>query len=383
MDRFDISIIGGGVIGLAVARALGQHRRFAHKSIVILEQEASFGQHISSRNSEVVHAGIYYPSGSLKARFCVRGKELLYDFCKRQEVPFKRCGKLIVAGSGESAALEALQQKALANGVEDLAPLSRSDIHKLEPDIESELALFSPSSGIVDSHEFMAALLRESEAAGAVFARQTRVVAISRDQGEYRIRARIGGAGTSEDYSFNTGAVVNCAGLYSADVLRLLAIEEATGQAESALPEIHFCKGDYFSYTGPARFRHLVYPLPEANTTGLGIHATLDLGGQIRFGPDTDYVEHIDYDVDPAKKQKFITAIRRYLPDIKAEQLHPAYSGIRPKLTKAGEAAADFLLRSGTGEDAGRVLHLLGIESPGLTSSLALAEHVADRLLID
>jgi len=381
MDRFDISIIGGGVIGLAVARTLSMDPRFKNKSIVLLEQESQFGQHISSRNSEVIHAGIYYPEDSLKARLCVRGKNLLYEYCQKNQVAHNRCGKLIVASLQDSESLAALQERAHNNGVGDLLPLTRSEIEEMEPDLKSELALFSPSSGIVDSHEFMATLLRESEAAGMVFARQTRVtdIKVVKGEGAYQIETQIMTESPAQPYAFKSAAVINCAGLFAEKILCMLE-EDVDKRAVNA--KLHYCKGDYFSYSGPIRLRHLVYPLPEANTVGLGIHATLDLGGQLRFGPDTEYVSRLNYDIDAGKATRFADAIRRYLPAIKVEDLQPGYAGIRPKLTAAGEPPADFLVSTGSGEDRDSVIHLLGIESPGLTSSLAIAELVADKLAL-
>lgn len=381
MDRFDICIIGGGVIGLAVARALSVDSRFTNKSIVLLEQEPQFGQQISSRNSEVIHAGIYYPKESLKAKLCVRGKNLLYEYCQKHQVAHNRCGKLIVASSKESDALAALQEKALANGVDDLLPLRRSEIQRLEPDLASELALLSPSSGIVNSHEFMATLLHESEAAGLIFARQTRVTAIKRinGNGSFQLETEITTATPAQSYTFESAALINCAGLCSD---KILAMRQADEQRNLIDARLHYCKGDYFSYSGPVRLRHLVYPLPEANTVGLGIHATLDLGGQLRFGPDTQYVSELEYDVDASKAARFADAIQRYLPAVRPEELQPAYAGIRPKLTAAGEPPADFVVSTGNGEDRDCEIHLLGIESPGLTSSLAIAELVAKKLAI-
>lgn len=379
MDRFDICIIGGGVIGLAVARALSVDSRFSNKTIVLLEQEAQFGQHISSRNSEVIHAGVYYPEGSLKAKLCVRGKNLLYEYCQKHQVAHNRCGKLIVANLDESDALESLQKKAQANGVDDLLPLHRSEIQKLEPDLASELALLSPSSGIVDSHEFMATLLRESEAAGLIFARQTRVTGIKtvKENGSFQLQTEITTQTPAQSYVFQSAALINCAGLFADKILAMLQTDKQQNLIDARL---HYCKGDYFSYSGPVRLRHLVYPLPEANTVGLGIHATLDLAGQLRFGPDTEYVNELDYSVDAEKAVRFANAVQRYLPAIRPEELQPGYAGIRPKLTAVGESAADFMVATGNGEDRDSVIHLLGIESPGLTSSLAIAELVADKL---
>lgn len=379
MDRFDICIIGGGVIGLAVARALSVDSRFSNKTIVLLEQEAQFGQHISSRNSEVIHAGVYYPEGSLKAKLCVRGKNLLYEYCQKHQVAHNRCGKLIVANLDESDALESLQKKAQANGVDDLLPLHRSEIQKLEPDLASELALLSPSSGIVDSHEFMATLLRESEAAGLIFARQTRVTGIKtvKENGSFQLQTEITTQTPAQSYVFQSAALINCAGLFADKILAMLQTDKQQNLIDARL---HYCKGDYFSYSGPVRLRHLVYPLPEANTVGLGIHATLDLAGQLRFGPDTEYVNELDYSVDAEKAVRFANAVQRYLPAIRPEELLPGYAGIRPKLTAVGAPPADFMVATGNGENRDSVIHLLGIESPGLTSSLAIAELVADKL---
>lgn len=383
MDRFDISIIGGGVIGLAVARALSHDKRFTKRSIVILEQEDQFGQHVSSRNSEVIHAGIYYPQDSLKAQLCVRGKELLYEYCESFEVAHRRCGKLIVAGEGERQALESLALRAEGNGVGDLQFLTSNELKSLEPEVRADAALFSPSSGIIDSHGLMSTLLQQSEAAGVVFARNTRIKMIANLNQGFEIEAQIGAASAKSDYRFQSAAVINCAGLFAHEVLAMIHPQPEASQLTAGRQVLHFCKGDYFAYTGPLRLKHLVYPMPEANTVGLGIHATLDLGGQIRFGPDAEYVERLDYSIDAEKSGRFAAAIQRYLPDVKPEQLSPSYAGIRPKLTAPGEPAADFLIATGNGEAQDRQLHLLGIESPGLTSSLAIAELVAHKLLLD
>ena len=385
MDRFDITIIGGGVIGLAVAHALVHDRRFAESSIVILEQEDQFGQHISSRNSEVIHAGIYYPTDSLKARLCVRGKELLYDYCRQRHIAHRRCGKLIVAQDSEANALEDLSKRALANGVRDLQLLSKSELHRLEPAVAGDIALFSPSSGIIDSHGLMASLLHESEAAGVLFARRTRLVSVHKQSGDYLMQTQIAGDTGSEQYQFLSSSVINCAGLFARQVASLFDALDSRDD-ESSVPQngtnIHYCKGDYFSYTGPVRLNHLVYPMPEANTVGLGIHATLDLAGQIRFGPDTEYVEALDYEVAASKAHLFARAIQRYLPSVQAQQLAPAYSGIRPKLSAAGEPPADFLVLTGSAAQCSDQIHLLGIESPGLTSSLAIGELVCQKLAL-
>lgn len=386
LDTVDITIVGAGVIGLAVARQLVLERRVGKRTIVLLDQERSFGQHTSSRNSEVIHAGIYYPSGSLKARLCVRGKALLYDYCQRYGIAHRACGKLIVAQPGEEAALEALREQALANGVDDLDILDRAQIRDLEPDIQGSAALLSPSTGIVDSHQFMQSLLTAAEQAGVLFTPLTSVTALRRAGNGFDIAVSASDGRQASAYRFHSRALINCAGLWAGEIAALLyrATQSDATRSDAGFrpPPSYWCKGDYFSYHGPARFKHLVYPLPEAGTRGLGVHATLDLGNQIRFGPDSYYLDGMDYTVDGGKAETFAAAIRRYLPSIAASQLRPAYAGIRPKLAGPGEPAADFMIATANGERSDTELHLLGIESPGLTASLALAEEVASRLAL-
>jgi L-2-hydroxyglutarate oxidase LhgO len=381
MDRFDVCIIGAGVVGLAVARQLSQSAAYRHASIVLLEQESALGQHCSSRNSEVIHAGLYYPKDSYKARFCLRGKDLLYDYCRGREIAHRCTGKLVVAQAGEEPALAALQQRAEKNGVGDLQWLDSKALQALEPQLQASAALLSPSSGIIDSHELMLRLLQEAQQAGVIFAPHTRVAGIEASATGYQLQCRIGHGPDAEHYGFKTRAVVNCAGLWANDIARQLA-----GQVDQhpAVPTLHYCRGDYYSYHGQVRLKHLVYPLPEANTRGLGIHVTLDLAGQLRFGPDAHYRDDIDYGFAAQggdhKALQFARAIERYLPNIKADELQPSYAGIRPKLAGPGEPAADFLLLSENGDAPGSAIHLLGIESPGLTACLALAEEVERRL---
>lgn len=376
MDEFGTAIIGAGVIGLAVARQLSLEPAVRDAGLVILEQEAQFGQHTSSRNSEVIHAGIYYPEDSLKARLCVRGKALLYDYCDKHGIQYRRTGKLIVAGAADQAQLEELLNKGKANGVNDLQHLTEKQLQKREPDVRGRGALLSPSSGILDSHGYMQTLLNESQSRGALFAPLTRVTGVEVDSQGYIVNTGIrasSSATTAEPYRFRCRALVNCAGLAApdigAEISRLLPSPELPMRG-------YYCKGDYFTYQGPARFSHLVYPLPEPGTRGLGIHATLDLGGQIRFGPDAHYVDALDYRVGTDKIESFVDAIRRYLPSIEAHHLQAAYAGIRPKLAGPGEPAADFRILPHNGQASDSLVHLLGIESPGLTASLAIAEEV-------
>lgn len=380
-EHFDIVIIGAGVIGLAVARQLTQEPAFRRCSVLLVDQERGIGQHTSSRNSEVIHAGIYYPSNSLKAALCVRGKALLYDYCRRHDIGHRRCGKLIVAQTGEEAALETLKQQAAANGVADLELLDQAQIASLEPDILASAALLSPSTGIIDSHHFMESLLQEAVLGGVLFAPLTSVCGLERHDNGFLVSSKASDGRTVTDYQFRCTALINCAGLWASQVAAMLNGENRSRAGFP--PATHWCKGDYFSYQGPARFRHLVYPLPEPGTRGLGIHATLDLGNQIRFGPDSHYQDAIDYGLDAAKAETFAAAISRYLPSISAGQLQPAYAGIRPKLAGPGQPAADFEIATGSGAASDSELHLLGIESPGLTASLALAEEVAERLLLN
>jgi len=384
MDRFDICIIGAGVIGIAVARALTLDKRFSKASIVLLEQEAHFGQHTSSRNSEVIHAGIYYPEDSLKASLCVRGKHLLYEYCQLHNIPHHRCGKLIVAAHSDEGRLHELAARALSNGVDDLVPLTASQLADVEPAVKADVALFSPSSGIVDSHSLMEAMLHESQKHDVIFAAHTRVTGIDSTANGYSLHTQIDGA--AQEYQFDSAAIINCAGLFADQILALCASDSAgarvSNPALASQNKIHYCKGDYFSYSGPLNLNHLVYPMPEANTVGLGIHATLDLGGQIRFGPDTEYIDDLDYRIEDSKKEHYAQAIQRYLPAVTADSLSANYAGIRPKLSAEGEAAADFKIATANGEQQDSQIHLLGIESPGLTASLAIAEMVSAKLIL-
>ena len=360
MDQVDIAVIGAGVVGLAVARELARRGR----EVVIIEAAGAVGTGISSRNSEVIHAGLYYPAGSLKARLCVRGKALLYDYCAARRIAHRRCGKLVVATrAADLPRLEQIAARGGANGVDDLRLLDRAETLALEPALHAAGALLSPSSGIVDSHGLMTALLADAEAAGATLALASPVTGGGRDRDGWRLRV---------GSTFELGArhVVNAAGLFAAQVA------EAIG---APAPPLRFARGHYFSLAGRAPFSRLIYPLPVDG--GLGVHLTLDLGGQARFGPDVQWLPDTDpaalsYAVDPALAPAFETEVRVYWPGLPAGALQPAYSGIRPKLSGPCEAAADFRIDANTPG----LVQLFGIESPGLTAALALAEEVAARV---
>ena len=381
MDHFDVAIIGAGAIGLAIAQRLTTADFMQQRSIVTLEQEATFGQHTSSRNSEVIHAGIYYNPGSLKARLCRRGKKLIYEYCQLHNVPFKRTGKLIVAGEGDFAKLEALEQQARANGVVDLHWIDDTELRNLEPAIQAHSALFSASSGIIDSHAYMQRLLQQAEANGALFSPRSRILEIGRKGDRFLLDCEIiaSGAPIQKDiYRFSASHIVNCAGLNATEIA-----SRTEGISPASIPQIHLCKGDYFTYRRKSPFNHLIYPVPDANNTGLGIHATLDLAGQLKFGPDVQYVESARFDVNPDKARDYALTIANYFPTITTDDLSPGYAGIRPKLSGPGEAEADFMIQGSSHHQVPGLVQLFGIESPGLTASLAIAEEVVELIRAD
>ena len=364
-ERIGAAVVGAGVVGLACARAL------ARRGIetVILEANAAIGMETSSRNSEVIHAGLYYPAGSLKARLCVAGKALLYDFCATHHVAHRRCGKLLVATTAEQEdALAALRRKAEANGVADLQPLTGAQAKALEPALRASAALLSPSTGIIDSHGLMQALLGEAEAHGTSLALKSPLLRAEANGGGFLLK--VGGA---EPMRLQADMLINSAGLHAARVA-----DAIDGLDQRLVPRLHLARGHYFSLAGRAPFSRLVYPLPEPG--GLGVHVTLDLGGQARFGPDVEWVDAIDYAVDPRRAEVFYGEVRKYWPGLPDGALQPAYSGIRPKLAGPGERQADFLVQSHTTHGLPGLINLFGIESPGLTACLALAEHVCDEL---
>jgi L-2-hydroxyglutarate oxidase LhgO len=361
MESVDAVVIGAGVVGLAVARALSSRGR----EVLILEAADSFGTETSSRNSEVIHAGIYYPHGSLKARMCVCGRTLLYDFCEQYGIPHRRCGKLIVATSeAQVSQLEKIQKIAQANGVR-LEYLSRSEALELEPQLACEAALHSPTTGIIDSHAYMLALLGQAESRGATLVTNTTVTRLELDRGCVLIGIN------NEQAQLRANMVVNSAGLHAPQVARLIE-----GFPAQHIPTPYFAKGSYFTLAGRSPFERLVYPVPEPG--GLGVHLTLDLAGRARFGPDVQWVETCEYQVEPQRAEHFYAAIRAYWPALGDGALQPAYAGIRPKINGPQDAAADFRVDGPQTHGIPGVVNLFGIESPGLTASLALASHVAD-----
>jgi L-2-hydroxyglutarate oxidase LhgO len=359
-EKVDCAVIGAGVVGLAVGRALA----LAGREVIVLEAESAIGTGISSRNSEVIHAGIYYPTNSLKARLCVSGRQLLYQFCASHAVEHQRVGKLIVATSLDDApALAKYQAQAAANGVADLRWVSSSEAAELEPEVRSVAALFSPSTGIVDSHGLMSAYQADLEARGGILALNSPVTGGKLYARE--IELQIGGAASM---SLRAGSVINCAGLNAQ-----MVSERMLGVPAPAIAKRFLAKGHYFSLSGRSPFRHLVYPV--ANSAGLGTHVTLDLSGNARFGPDVQWIEAIDYGMDETRRSDFARAIRLYYPRLDEARLQPAYTGIRPKISPAGQAAGDFCFRGPADHDNSPYVALYGIESPGLTASLAIAEH--------
>ena len=375
MDNVDAIVIGAGAVGLAIAAKLSE--RFPH--VLIIDQHAEIGQETSSRNSEVIHAGIYYPQGSLKAQLCVRGKHLLYDFCKRYNVPHKAVGKLIVAATSEHSQLEAIQQKAIKNGVDDLTFLEAKQLAELEPQLQlnkantTQSALFSPSTGIIDSHVYMHALLHHAQSNGAFFVGNSQFKCASKTHNGFEVEiVNVSDHSTSKLCS---PILINSAGLHAHSVAQQIESLDTL-----SMPKLHYCRGHYFSYSGKSPFQHLIYPVPEKNTAGLGIHGTLDMAGQLRFGPDVHYIDDLDYSFQANLKDTFSAAIRRYWPGLNPDKLQPAYTGIRAKLHGPNEAPQDFMIHGQTEHNIEGLVNLFGIESPGLTASLAIAEYVDQRL---
>ncbi len=363
LDSFPITIIGAGVVGLAIAEELTATCR----DVLVVEKNDGFGQETSSRNSEVIHAGIYYPPGLWKSSLCTQGNRLLYELCAKRGIPHRRLGKLIVATAPEEyPELEKIQVQAGQNGVQDLAFLGERQIRSLEPEVAGNTALFSPSTGIIDSHSLMKSFLLQAEKGGATVAFHSAVTAIHGEDKGYTLEVNGG------DYRFRTRVLINCAGLH-ADRLAALA-----GMDIDRLGyRLKYCKGNYFTASPAPRLHHLVYPVPAKNNEILGIHATLDLSGRVRFGPDSEYVTLLEYSVAAVRRQAFYEAVRRYLPTIRAENLHPEMSGIRPKLQGPGEPFRDFVIQEEKEAGYPGLINLIGIESPGLTSCLAIAKRVA------
>ncbi len=364
MDSIDTLIIGAGALGLACAARLASPSR----SLLIVEAERLIGSHTSSRNSEVIHAGLYYPPGSLKAELCLEGRERLYAWCEQHGVPHRRIGKLLVAvENAERGKLESLAANAEACGVHDLQALERDQLERLEPAVRGVAALLSPSTGIVDSHHYLQSLLAAAENRGAQLVLDTRVERLQRAPDGWIAEGVSGG----EPFQLRAEQVINAGGLFAQQLA-----SRTEGLRADLISPLHLCQGRYFSYSGRSPFQHLIYPMPEANTAGLGIHATLDMGGQLRFGPDVHYLDALDYAVDETLREPFARAIARYFPSLDPGRLSPGYSGIRPKLSGPGEPAADFLIQTPLDHGLPGLINLFGIESPGLTASLAIAERI-------
>lgn len=393
MDTTDVLVVGAGVVGLAIARALAQ----AGLDVIVIEREGRYGAGVSSRNSEVIHAGLHGAAGSLKARLCVRGKALLYEFCESHHVDHRRCGKLLVAnGAAEEAKLHALMARAQGHGVADLQLLDSAQARRLEPAVACTAALLSPSSGIVDSHGLMTALLGDAQAHGALLACHSSLAAAHAHSAGWRVRVATGPQTEpdTEPFDIHTRWLVNAAGLQAQTVAA--AIE---GFPAAAIPRQFLAKGHYFSLAGRAPFQRLIYPLPADG--GLGVHLTLDLGGQARFGPDVQWlddaipfdptarsiaaeetVQVLNYNVDASRIPAFESAVRSYWPGLPAGAMTPAYSGIRPKLSGPGQAEADFRIDGPAQHGCKGVMQLYGIESPGLTACLAIADQVAEVITL-
>ncbi|WP_439497171.1 NAD(P)/FAD-dependent oxidoreductase [Bosea sp. (in: a-proteobacteria)] len=366
MADIDCLVIGAGVVGLATARALA----LAGREVVIAEAAEGIGTQTSARNSEVIHAGIYYPPGSLKARVCVEGRKLLYRYLGERGLPHKACGKLIVATSAaQRPALETIAARAEASGVTSLRWLDAKEAHALEPEVTCEIALLSPETGVVDSHAFMLSLLGECEAAGGSLALNTPILGWRREGEGFSVDF-----GGDDPATYSVRSIVNSAGHGAPRLLRLL-----DGFPPQHMPQQSFAKGNYFALLGKQPFSHLVYPIPEA--AGLGIHATIDMGGRVKFGPDVEWVESDqDLVVDPTRAERFYAAIRTYWPALPDNALVADYAGIRPKLHGPSEPMPDFRIDGPAVHGVPEVVNLLGIESPGLTSSLAIADMVVERL---
>ncbi len=365
MEQVDVVVAGAGVVGIAVARALAH----AGRDVLVLDAAAAIGTEVSSRNSEVIHAGIYYPTDSLMAQLCVQGRRMLYQFCDTHGVAYRKCGKLIVATSTEEdTKLDGIKARAEANGVEGMRVLTAAEARELEPNLQCTSALLSPETGILDSHGYMLALQGEAEAAGAMFVFHAPLLSGRAVDGGVEIA--VGGA---EPMSLRCRTLINAAGLGATKLARAI-----DGMPSQLVPGTYYAKGNYFTLTGRAPFSRLIYPVPVAG--GLGVHLTIDLGNQARFGPDVEWIDTLDYRVDPSRSDSFYAAIRRYWPELPDGALQPGYAGIRPKITAKGAPAADFVVQPPNVHGVPGLVNLFGIESPGLTSAIALAALVAERV---
>lgn len=368
MWEADITIIGAGVIGLGIAAQLAGEGR----EVYVLEKNETFGLETSSRQSGVIHSGIYYPEDSLKAKLCVAGNRLLYGICEKYGVGYKRLGKLIVAtGDRETGELHELMEKGRRNGADGLRILSQQEIKELEPNIKGVAALLSSSTGIIDSYALMKYYITRAIEGGAQIAYRSKVAGIEKKADGYKVTIE----GSSEKFSFTTKLIINCAGLHCDKVSELAGID-----IEKAGYRLHYCKGEYFSVGGGKnrQVKRLIYPVPLPKVTGLGVHVTLDLEGRMRLGPSACYVDDIDYSIDNQKQKLFYDSVKTYLPFIDYDDLEPEMAGIRPKLQGPGGDIRDFVIKEESDEGLPGFINLIGIESPGLTSSPAIAEYVGD-----
>jgi L-2-hydroxyglutarate oxidase LhgO len=363
VEQVDCIVVGAGVVGLAVARALA----LSGREVIILESAEGIGTETSSRNSEVIHAGIYYPANSLMARFCVAGRRMLYAYCAEKGIPHRNCGKLIVAtNEREDAMLAGIKGRAEANGVEGMRVLTAAEAMAMEPNLHCTSALHSPATGIIDSHSYMLALQGDAENAGATpvfFSPMVGGKVVGR-----RIEVDVGGA---DPMTLACNLLVNAAGLHAPFLARHIL-----GMPGDRVPTAYFAKGNYFTLAGRSPFSRLIYPVPVPG--GLGVHLTMDLGGQAKFGPDVEWIDTIDYTVDPSRSDSFYAAVRTYWPGLKDGALQPGYAGIRPKIVPKGAPGQDFVVQGPQTHGVAGLINLFGIESPGLTASLAIAEHVLE-----
>ena len=363
----EITIIGAGIVGLAIAEKISEK----HENVFLIEKNLSFGQETSSRNSEVIHAGIYYTRDSLKAKLCAEGKWLLYDYCKKYDIPFNNCGKLIVATTQEEiAVIEGIRQTALGNGVDDILVLGKDQIAELEPNIFAMKALFSPSTGIVDTHSLMKQYETNAINNGCQIVYGSEVTGISQIKNGYKVELL---DADKNYYSFSTGIVINSAGLTSDKVSELVGISDDS-------LKIVFCKGEYFRINPPKNklISRLIYPVPHPNMEGIGIHVTIDLGGGVKLGPDVKYLESnvYDYKLTASKQEAFYQSAKKFLPFLEFDDLAPEMAGIRPKIQKPGEQLRDFYIMEESDRGYPGFINLIGMESPGLTSSIAIAKYV-------
>ncbi len=364
-DTVDCAIIGAGVVGLAIARRMAK----AGREVVILEAETAFGTQTSARNSEVIHAGIYYEPGSMKAKLCVPGRKALYLYCAEHAVKHEQIGKIVVAcEEAQVASMHKYMAQAVANGVDDLRLLSTQELHEMEPNVRAAAGFYSPSTGIIDSHGLMLSYLGEAEAHGAALALASPV--LGGQVSNQGIRLEVGGA---ETMTIDCRTVINAAGLRAPDVARSIR-----GIPLDSIPPAYYAIGHYYTLSGPSPFNHLVYPVTRQDW--LGVHVTIDLGHQVKFGPDFEWIDRIDYRFDETREASFYEAIRRYYPGLPDGTLQPGYTGIRPRITGPGEPVQDFTFSGVREHGVEGLLNLFGIESPGLTSSLAIADHVASLL---